>query len=96
MGEIKCASCDAVLPSRELDEGWCNNCGKPIPLFVYHQNGLRGPKAKALPHAAAVPLPPPPAVLDPDESFPRWQIGLIALGVVALAAIIVRALIAAN
>jgi hypothetical protein len=93
MSEIKCASCDAVLPSRELEEGWCNNCGKEIPLFVYHQNGLRGPKASVHSHSGAVPLPPPPAVLDPDESFPKWQIAVIAVVVVAIAAVIVRAFV---
>lgn len=87
---IKCSSCDSALADRELDEGWCNGCGKQIPLFLYHQNGLRGPKAKALSRAAAAPLPPP-AVLDPDESFPKWQIAVIGAVVVAIAAVIVRA-----
>jgi hypothetical protein len=91
MSNIKCCSCDAMLADRELDEGWCNNCGKEIPLFLYHQNGMRGPKAKAMPRSATVPLPPPPAILDPDERFPLWQIAAIAAAVVVIMAVIVRA-----
>lgn len=94
MSDVKCASCDAVLDRRELDDGWCNNCGKQIPLFVYHQNGLKGPRGKALPRAAAsAALPSAPAVMDPDEKLPLWQIGVIAAAVVGIAVVIVRALI---
>jgi hypothetical protein len=50
---IPCPTCKAVLPADQLADGWCENCGKEIPAFVFHEHpglakevrGLR--KAKA-------------------------------------------------
>jgi hypothetical protein len=96
MSDVKCASCGAVLAHRELDEGWCDGCGKAIPLFVYHQNGLKGPKGHALPQD--VPRPAtrsaaPSAVMDPEEKIPLWQVAVIAVFLIGIAVVIVRALV---
>src|SRR5262249_31802534 len=39
MAEVKCPTCDAVLPEKELVNGWCESCGKRIPDFVRAQSG---------------------------------------------------------
>ncbi len=86
MTAIKCPVCNADLPNRELQEGWCGSCGKKVPMFVYHQARMHGPKESALPAGArqvSIPI-----TLDPDEQAPIWQFALIGLGVIALGVVI--------
>jgi hypothetical protein len=35
---IPCPTCKAVLPTDQLADGWCENCGKEIPAFVFHEH----------------------------------------------------------
>jgi len=34
MSESTCPHCSALLPLRELEEGWCEACGKQIPYWM--------------------------------------------------------------
>jgi hypothetical protein len=29
-----CPTCHVVLPEQDLEEGWCDQCGKQIPLSI--------------------------------------------------------------
>ncbi|MCE9534245.1 MAG: hypothetical protein K8T89_24460 [Planctomycetes bacterium] len=91
MSEIKCPSCDVLLPSGDLRDGWCGACGKKVPMFVYHQAHLSGPKETGLPSAVRE-APPVVAQLDPEEKPPIWQIACIGVAVIGIAIVIVRAL----
>src|ERR1043165_760962 len=37
MAAIKCPNCDFQLGAKELAEGWCEACGKQIPLYARSQ-----------------------------------------------------------
>lgn len=92
MSDAKCPSCSAVLNQRELNEGWCNGCGKRVPMHVYHSAGLKGPKEHALPASAHAPLPMTMA-MDPEEKLPIWQLALIGAAILAIAAVILGTMI---
>lgn len=32
--ELHCLHCDAVLPTNDIAEGWCNACGKRLPSSI--------------------------------------------------------------
>ena len=32
--DVRCLHCDAVLPKREIEDGWCDSCGKRLPLSI--------------------------------------------------------------
>jgi hypothetical protein len=87
MNDVKCSSCSAALSANELHDGWCNSCGQRVPAFVYHQAGLKGPKEKALPRVKTVVAPS--NAMDPEERPPVWQLTLIGLAIVGIAAVIV-------
>ena len=90
MSDVKCPNCSNALVHRELNEGWCNSCGKEVPMFVYHQAGLKGPKGHALPQAQVLAAP---AGLDPDEALPIWQLAVIGAIVIGIAVAIVLAFV---
>ena len=94
MSDIKCPNCSAPLPKRELDDGWCETCGKSLPTFVYHQAGLKGPKGHAIPagNVATASLPVS-AGLDPEDRIAPWKLVLLGLAVAAIAFFIVRAFV---
>ncbi len=87
MNDVKCASCATALSTNDLHDGWCGSCGQRVPMFVYHQAGLKGPKEKALPRAKSAPAMS--NAMDPEERPPVWQLTLIGLAVLGLAAVIV-------
>ena len=29
--DFKCLHCDALVPTREIEVGWCDSCGKKVP-----------------------------------------------------------------
>jgi len=29
--DFKCLHCDALVPTREIEAGWCDSCGKKVP-----------------------------------------------------------------
>jgi len=92
MSDVKCSSCSAYLSSSELHDGWCGTCGKQVPMFVYHQAGLKGPIEHALPRVKTAAAPT--AVVGTEEdSPPVWQLALIGLAVIGIAAVIVFAFI---
>jgi hypothetical protein len=31
MSAISCPYCDVIVPAKEIDDGWCENCGKKLP-----------------------------------------------------------------
>jgi hypothetical protein len=37
MDPVPCPSCHSQLTLEQLDDGWCENCGKQIPPYVLHQ-----------------------------------------------------------
>jgi hypothetical protein len=40
---VNCPFCSVVLPARELADGWCESCGKKLPLsLVPKRTGERG------------------------------------------------------
>lgn len=39
---IRCPHCNAELPDREIAEGWCDSCGKRLPLS-YRKEDKRAP-----------------------------------------------------
>jgi hypothetical protein len=41
MNSVKCPTCQAVLPEKELAGGWCETCGKRIPAAVVSQSGIQ-------------------------------------------------------
>ena len=94
MSDIKCPYCSAALPRRELDDGWCETCGKSLPTFVYHQAGLKGPKGYALPAGSVATAPlPVPVGLDPEDRIAPWKLVLLGLFVVVIVFFIVRSFV---
>ncbi len=89
---VKCPHCSRDLAGQELNDGWCDSCGKQLPTFVYHEAGLKGPKGHALPQEVASPIRTP-ATLDPEEQLPLWQLAGIGLTVLVIAAVIMYALV---
>jgi hypothetical protein len=86
---IKCPNCDIALPSQDLSDGWCDACGKKVPLFVYEQAGMEAPSEKTL---TKIHWDHPQAGPEEKESLPVWQFAAIGVFVVGLAVVIVRAL----
>ena len=76
MSDVKCPNCSNALPNHELNEGWCDSCGKQIPMFVYHNAGLKGPESHVL-QKTAVAVPATVVVgSDPDDAIPPWKLAL--------------------
>jgi hypothetical protein len=44
MSSVICPNCNATLPSQEIAEGWCESCGKKIPVWVRGESPL--PKSR--------------------------------------------------
>lgn len=42
MGPITCPSCNAIVPDREVAEGWCEACGKKLPPFALSRSSQAG------------------------------------------------------
>ncbi len=87
---IKCPSCDVVLPDQELDDGWCESCGKKIPQFIYEEAGLESRAERSL---TKLHWDKPAEGPQEKESLPIWQLSLIGVCVLALAVVIVRAML---
>jgi len=51
MTAIKCPSCDVPLDAAVVKDGWCPECGKPIPRFALRANE---PSAEALQRRADI------------------------------------------
>lgn len=90
---VKCPSCDVVLPDAELDDGWCDACGKKIPQFIYEKAGMEAPSERTL---SRMHWDKPMEGPQEKESLPIWQLSVIGVFVLALAVVIVRAMILMN
>jgi hypothetical protein len=42
MTAISCPYCNVIVPAKELEDGWCENCGKKLPPFVYSRPSAGG------------------------------------------------------
>jgi len=93
MTAVRCSNCAADLSGRELDDGWCNACGKSIPSFVYREAGLKGRKEKAIPQATRTPMTTSATSMDPEDRPAGWQLALIGLAMIGLATVIVLAFV---
>ncbi len=70
-----CPHCNATPPAHEIDEGWCDTCGKRLPT------GFAPWLERAAPEAPSAAGPPVGA------AWPVWSAGAAAVGaLVALAA----------
>lgn len=65
--EFKCLHCDATVSMREIQDGWCDSCGKKVPDSIQCETR----KAKAV-----------PAVDNYDEPKPRSGRRLLVSSVV--------------
>lgn len=91
MSTTKCPNCRVVLPKKELASGWCEACGQKIPHFVYAEAGLETPEEhRPFNHLHDAPVRE--HVIE-AEPFPLVQVSLIAVAVVGIAFVIVRAFI---
>src|SRR5947209_1953428 len=52
MTAVQCPSCEATLSQGELTDGWCETCGKKIPLWVAKQASGRDEVAPTEPPAS--------------------------------------------
>jgi hypothetical protein len=73
--ETPCLHCNAILTPKDIADGWCDACGKRVPISI------KGSKSK--PAAVA------PVDIDIPDSHhtPRWVWAVttvVVLGVVAL------------
>ena len=89
---IKCPNCSTELPHADLNDGWCNACGKEIPLFAYHGAGLKGPERHVLSRVEVAAPIAVAAANDHDDSPPGWQLAIIGIVVASIAVAIVVAL----
>ena len=89
---IKCPNCSNELPYADLNEGWCDTCGKEIPLFAYHGAGLKGPERHVL-SRVQVAVPAMVAETSERNDGPQvWQLAVIGVIVAAIAVAIVVSL----
>ena len=86
VNDIKCPSCAAALPANQLESGWCDQCGKKIPHFVYTEAGSKAPEERRLTKVDGVQTP---MAAEEMEDLPTWKIALLAAAVLAVAAVIV-------
>jgi hypothetical protein len=75
-----CLHCNALVPESEIAGGWCETCGKKLP------ESLRSRKKRM----STVPKPVDVDIPDPSPS-PRLLVGITAVVVLAVAAILVLA-----
>jgi hypothetical protein len=91
MGATKCPNCRVALPQKEMASGWCDACGQKIPLFVYEECGMETPEEHR-PFNHLHDAPAREQVME-AEPFPLLQVSLIAVAIVGIAFVIVRAFI---
>jgi hypothetical protein len=74
--QLCCLHCDAILTPKDIADGWCDSCGKRVPLSL-----TAGSKAKTSPVA-------PVDVDIPDSAHtPRWAWVVTAAVLVGVAAL---------
>jgi hypothetical protein len=76
--DICCLHCNAVLTPKDIADGWCDSCGKRVPLSV--QGSCK-----------SKPAPVTPVDVDiPDSvSTPRWAWVVTAVVLIGVAALFV-------
>jgi hypothetical protein len=87
-----CPVCDASLTSRELAEGWCNACGKKLPVHLTCSAGRRERRTASAPVAEAVRQTALPRDGRADEPLTAGQKFLIGLAILAALFVIGSAL----
>ena len=92
MSSAKCPNCRVVLPKAELAAGWCDSCGQKIPLFVYEEIGMETPDEHR-PFNHLHDAPSTQVQVLEGEPFPILQVSLIAVAVIGIAVVIVRAFV---
>src|SRR5262245_60392092 len=55
MSAVTCPTCHVVVPSQEVRDGWCENCGKKLSPFALTRSAASGRKEPPADNAAAQP-----------------------------------------
>jgi hypothetical protein len=78
--DLRCLHCGEVVPERDLAEGWCDSCGKKLPLSYMTEAKRRGSSPDSSPGAT----PPPGST----RAWAFWTAGVLA-ALVGAAALLV-------
>jgi hypothetical protein len=72
MSAVNCPYCKTLLPPQETAEGWCDTCGKRIPLYILKADRMQ-PRGRNdsndLPGASSAQERPPHRVEDPSPTL---------------------------
>jgi hypothetical protein len=80
VGAITCPNCSTTLQPPEFAEGWCESCGKKIPVWVLREAGAQpAPSSETVAPSAADPSGPGPVPVKPLAN-PIYQSAWIGWG----------------
>ncbi len=87
MDHVVCPNCNAHVPELATAEGWCESCGKKLPLFAYRAAGLEPPPTHQSVQASA-----PPRASGGDTASLQGQAVLFGLfcGLVTILALWIK------
>ncbi len=72
MTSTYCPACDCRLSSAELTEGWCENCGKKLPVSLAARAARKSPRSATAPKG------------EPTSLGQAMMIGLFCLAVLVV------------